>query len=100
MRATLWRIGTIAAASVALGACAGGFARLDCGVRPDGAVHDCRVLEESPPGSGFGQAAVDASTGARLSEATMRNPSATGRVEFTVRFRKAVGAELAAPDRP
>ena len=47
-----------------------GMARLDCGVRQDGSLTDCRVSEEKPPGMGFGDAALSVARLFRLAPQT------------------------------
>ena len=45
-------------ATAAASGVTGGMARLDCDVRQDGSLTDCRVSEERPSGMGFGEAAL------------------------------------------
>ncbi|WP_366513462.1 TonB family protein [uncultured Brevundimonas sp.] len=60
-----------------------GVVTLECAVAPDGAVGECRVLSETPPGQGFGRAAVEGAQRARL------NPrSGDAKVRFTIRFEE------------
>ncbi len=49
---------------------AAGSARLDCDVRPDGSLSDCRVSEEKPSGMGFGDAALSVAHLFRLAPQT------------------------------
>lgn len=60
-----------------------GVVTLSCGLQPDGQVHDCQLLSETPVGKGFGQAAINAAHNARLSATQVERV----RVTFTVRFR-------------
>ena len=48
----------------------GGSARLDCDVRQDGSLTDCRVSEENPSGMGFGDAALSVAHLFRLAPQT------------------------------
>lgn len=83
-RATLGLI----ASSAALSGCAGdpvGLVNLNCGVAADGLSSNCLVVSESPPNQGYGLAAARSAEGTRLSKATMRNPPASGRINFVVR---------------
>lgn len=64
-----------------------GSASVRCIAQADGALSSCSVLSETPPGLGFGAAAVQAAGGARLAAhhlAELREPTP---VVFTVRFR-------------
>ncbi|MBJ7446501.1 MAG: hypothetical protein JHC81_03115 [Brevundimonas sp.] len=49
----------------------------------DGTVGECRILSETPPGQGFGQAAVDTAQGARLDPRY-----GDARVRFTIQFKE------------
>ena len=84
------KLGLIAAVALspAVSGCVGGGAglvNLNCGVAADGLLSDCLVVSETPPNEGYGAAAARSAEGTRLSEATMRNPPASGRVSFEVR---------------
>ncbi len=59
-----------------------GAADLDCSVRPDGSLEDCRISRETPAECGFGPAALEAAAKARIDNPTGR----TGRVNFTTKF--------------
>ncbi|WP_374514160.1 M56 family metallopeptidase [Brevundimonas sp.] len=74
------------AAALEAGANAGS-ASVRCIAQTDGALSDCAMLTETPPGLGFGAAAVEAAGNARLAArhlAEVREPTP---VVFTVRFR-------------
>ena len=47
-----------------------GMVRLDCDVRQDGGLTDCRVSEEKPSGMGFGAAALSVAHLFRLTPQT------------------------------
>lgn len=74
-------------AALTSGCAGGGVVEMNCAVASAGNLSDCRVVSERPPGQGYADAALRDAQTARLSEATMRNPSATGRVNFVVRYR-------------
>jgi TonB family protein len=75
-----------------------GHVTLNCAVQTSGAIRDCRVVEETPRGQGFAQAALSAARRARLSDETVERAGAEGRVTFTTRFQLAEDAQ--APRRP
>ena len=79
----------LVASGVAVSGCAGGGAaglvNLNCGVATDGLLSNCLVVSESPEGQGYGAAAARSAEGTRLSESTMREPPASGRINFVVR---------------
>lgn len=75
-----------------------GHVTLNCAVQPRGAIRDCRVVEETPRGQGFAQAALSAARRARLSDETVERAGAEGRVTFTTRFQLAEDAPM--PRRP
>ncbi|KQW80712.1 hypothetical protein ASC65_12095 [Brevundimonas sp. Root1279] len=60
---------------------------LSCAVSPSGQLADCQVVSETPPGRGFGEAALRSAGRARLSQDSVRESGGRGRVRFTVRFR-------------
>ena len=66
---------------------------LECGADRNRALRDCIIISETPPGQGFGQAALDSARGARLSRQT-RSRAPADRFRFAVRFR------IADRDRP
>jgi len=43
-----------------------GSAKLQCMVMPDGALQSCKVVEEDPPGKGFGEAALASAANAKV----------------------------------
>lgn len=61
-----------------------GIATLDCQILGDGSLTDCRIVSETPRGSGFGQIALESTPHARMSMPL--NGRAGSRVRFTVRF--------------
>lgn len=65
----------------------GGRVVLNCAVRPDGTLTDCRIEEEQPAGVGFGEAALRVASQSRVSAETARAASSDSRVRFTTRFR-------------
>lgn len=81
-------IAAIAGLGAVLSGCVGGgggLVNLNCGVAADGLLSNCLVVSENPEGQGYGAAAARSAEGTRLSEATMRNPPASGRINFAVR---------------
>ena len=80
----------LVAVGVAVSGCAGagggtGLVNLNCGVATDGLLSNCLVVSESPEGQGYGAVAARSAEGTRLSESTMREPPASGRINFVVR---------------
>jgi protein TonB len=59
-----------------------GVVTLECTVLQDGRVSRCVVLSETPPGQGFGEAALRKARQARLSP-----QNAGGKIRFTTRFQ-------------
>lgn len=57
----------------------GGQATLACRVRLDTTLSDCRLVDETPPGMGFGQAALAASRYFRFRPATQNGAPIDGR---------------------
>ena len=80
--ASVMGLGALAAGCAGGG---GGLVNLNCGVAADGLLSNCLVVSETPEGQGYGAAAARSAEGTRLSEATMRNPPASGRINFVVR---------------
>lgn len=60
---------------------------LNCAVSPRGQLADCRIESETPPGRGFGEAALQSAGRSRLSQDSVRDARGGERVRFTVRFR-------------
>ena len=87
MRKSLGLITAIAAAATLSGCVGGGggLVNLNCGVAADGLLSNCLVVSENPPNEGYGLAAARSAEGTRLSAATMREPPASGRINFVVR---------------
>jgi TonB family protein len=59
---------------------------LDCAVRTDGRLHDCRIVSERPRGRGFGQVALAGARRARVAPRPERNSTDEPRVTFTTYF--------------
>ena len=64
-----------------------GSALVSCTARADGHLTNCAVLDEDPVGAGFGPAAVQAATNARLSPSVIDAGGAGKVIQFRVRFR-------------
>lgn len=64
-----------------------GAATLECRVSHDGRLRDCIVISETPAGQGFGQAALEAASRARLSREILAQAARDAKVRFTTRFR-------------
>ena len=80
-------------ALIGLSGCAGqsdaprsGYATIECQVTPSDDVSMCRVIEESPEGSGFGEAAIRLAQQGRVERAGPRSDDETFRA--TVRFAR------------
>lgn len=65
----------------------GGTVNLSCTAQSDGRLANCSVVEETPPGQGFGMAALAAARNARLSPRTIDDAATGAQVRFTMRFR-------------
>ena len=64
-----------------------GAGRVDCGIGQDGGLTDCRLLDETPTGLGFGDAALAAAKGMRMNLWTRDGyPTPGGRVIVPLRF--------------
>ena len=64
-----------------------GSATLLCAVTVEGRMNTCELVDEDPPGEGFGQAALISAGAARLYPATIDGVPQTGQTRLTVRFR-------------
>lgn len=64
-----------------------GRVQMECFVRPDGVIAACIVLDETPPGVGFGRAALAAARDARLNPGSVAGVSKPGRIRFSTSFR-------------
>lgn len=62
---------------------------LRCTALATGEVDDCQVVEEAPPGVGFGEAALASMPEARVTPRTVDGVPVDGSIRFTVRFRMA-----------
>lgn len=74
-----------------------GLAVINCKVAEDRSLTDCRLLEESPPGAGFGEAALRMSHLMRLSPDSTADES--GRVTLPILFRPPPDREAAPAPR-
>lgn len=63
-----------------------GRAVLTCEVSASGALRKCRVVEESPPGLGFGQAALNMATAFQMKPATRNGQPVSSEVTIPVEF--------------
>lgn len=65
-----------------------GHASINCRVGADGRLSDCRVVSETPPGRGFGQAALRMAGRIRINPRTRSGrPTAGARVTIPIPFR-------------
>lgn len=64
-----------------------GHAVLTCEVLSDGRMGVCEIVEEGPPGQGFGEAALRSMREARVKPTSVDGFQTDGRIRFTVRFR-------------
>jgi hypothetical protein len=58
----------------------------ECSVHSDGAVFDCSVVEESAPGCGFAETALESVRKARMASHS-REPGSVPKVRFTTKLR-------------
>lgn len=63
-----------------------GEVELQCPVDAEGRITSCWILSESPPGAGFGQAALAGAVEARLSPRRVNGVAVPGMVRFRTRF--------------
>lgn len=63
-----------------------GTVSLSCRVTSAGRLDGCQILDEAPPGRGFGDAALEAVSIARLAPRQVDGVATEGRVQFTIRF--------------
>ena len=75
----------------------GGQAIVSCGVRPNGAGHDCKAQSETPPGLGFGRAAEKVAATFRFSPGMVNGVAAEGPWTSRIAFQPDTEAE---PDAP
>lgn len=66
-----------------------GVVRLDCRVEANGGLADCFIASESPAGAGLGEAALSASTRARMSPIAVDSAAPGARTAFEIRYRAA-----------
>jgi TonB family protein len=64
-----------------------GSVQLQCPVRADGTIPSCWILNETPAGAGFGQAALAGTVRARIKPRTVDGVATEGMIRFTVKFR-------------
>jgi len=64
-----------------------GSARIECGLSAEGVLHDCRVLSETPPGMGFGDAALKTTVLFQMAPATHDGQPIESAVIIPVRFQ-------------
>lgn len=68
---------------------------VSCQVRTDGSVESCSVVQETPPGCGFGESALEAAQSTRLRRSSRDgSASETISVRFTIRFRMSPGGAI------
>lgn len=65
----------------------GGRVTLECVVRSNGRLTDCRVIEENPAGYGFGEAALNAARETRVSPRSGGSGADGARIRWTTRFQ-------------
>lgn len=63
-----------------------GEVELQCPVDAEGRIPSCWILNETPPGAGFGEAALAGAVGARLAPRTINGVATPGMVRFKTRF--------------
>jgi TonB family protein len=63
-----------------------GAAKISCQVSTTGPLHDCKVLSETPPGMGFGAAALAASVSFRMSPEMRGGQAVEGQVIIPISF--------------
>jgi TonB family protein len=66
-----------------------GYVMLDCLARDDGALVDCRVIQESPQGHGFGKASLEAARTFKMKVRTQNGDVVEGanlRVKIPIRW--------------
>ena len=82
--AAIWRAYPLRAAAAYLG----GVARLNCAVDVAGALYDCRIVSETPPGEGFGRHAMDLTDQVRVDPLKCDGRPVDGaRVVMPIRFQ-------------
>lgn len=76
----------------------GGRAMLDCGFLPSGQTTDCKVVQESPEGQGFGAAALSLAPPIVMGQTTRSTPRfAGGRARIPFVWRMAACPALLSP---
>ena len=74
--------------------------KLTCLVTVAGKLTDCKILDESPPGRGFGAAAVKIAAKMRLAPATANGKAVEGRVTLPITFRLPAKVDHVSPRGP
>jgi TonB family protein len=69
-----------------------GVATLDCEVTPEGALQNCLVAAEDPPGWGFGATALQLATLFHMKPVANGTAPSSGRVEVPIRFKLPPGS--------
>ncbi|MET4684888.1 energy transducer TonB [Brevundimonas faecalis] len=64
-----------------------GAATVSCKFSGNGSLSDCRIVDETPAGAGFGQAVLRAARSGRLSPRTVDGTPTESRVTFTTDFK-------------
>ncbi len=62
------------------------YVRVECTLQPGGGVSDCRILSETPPDMGFGEAALAAAGRSRV-PANVDGNRPGAKVQWNIRFR-------------
>lgn len=76
-----------------------GAGTVSCAASADGSLVDCRLVSETPPGKGFGEAALDAAKLMQMNLWTKRGDAIEGR-RLTLPFRFEVPAPPEPPKAP
>lgn len=76
------------------GASGHGFVNMSCTLDADGGLSKCLVREETPKGSGFGQAALSLAPLFKVSPDAVQGRSGAAAVNFMLGFRGAPGSDL------
>lgn len=64
----------------------GGSVRVECGLSREAVLHDCQVLSESPPGMGFGEAALKTTQLFQMAPATHDGQPIESSVIIPIKF--------------
>lgn len=63
-----------------------GRVTLRCVVKKTGVVADCTILQETPPGQGFGESAISAAQSAQISPRSADGMAVGAMVQFSIRY--------------